>query len=149
MKSPRLFVLISIVALAGGCTTAPTPGSAPASQANAAGQPSIHREPLDRAPVPIFQARPIYPSALQKAGISGSAVVEFIVASDGSVVGAHAIKATRAEFGAAGVACVSRWRFKPGEKGGRKVNTRMDVPVYFDIRDGTPKLSVGNGPDKR
>jgi len=30
---------------------------------------------------------------------------------------------------------VSKWRFRPGKKGGRAVNTRMAVPIVFNITD--------------
>jgi hypothetical protein len=31
---------------------------------------------------------------------------------------------------------VTRWKFKPGRKGGRAVSTRMQVPIIFHVTDG-------------
>jgi len=33
------------------------------------------------------------------------------------------------------MAGVSRWRFRPGMRGGRRVNTRMSVPIIFRVSD--------------
>lgn len=38
-----------------------------------------------------------------------------------------------AKFAAAAVEAVSKWKFAPGEKGGQKVNTRMQIPIVFTL----------------
>lgn len=93
---------------------------------------------LEQPPVPTFQARPVYPMELRVAGITGNAIVGFIVDSHGKVRSAYAIRATHPEFGEAGVAAVSQWKFEPGRVGGRVVNTRMQVPLYFNIVPDAP-----------
>jgi periplasmic protein TonB len=86
---------------------------------------------LDRQPVPIFQPPPIPPSGLVQEGSSSTVWVEFIVLGDGSVSQAIARNTTDYRFNEAAVRGVSRWKFKPGFKNGRKVNTRMMVPIVF------------------
>lgn len=61
--------------------------------------------------------------------------VGFIVNSNGDVVEATALKSSQREFEAAAVQAVSKWKFKPGRKGGKAVNTRMQVPIVFSITD--------------
>jgi RNA polymerase sigma factor (sigma-70 family) len=39
------------------------------------------------------------------------------------------------EFEAAAVQAVSKWKFKPGMKGGRDVNTHLQVPVVFTVSE--------------
>ena len=90
---------------------------------------------LDQAPTPRFQSKPVYPFEMRRAGIEGQVLVGFIVDAKGSVREAYPIRSTHREFESAAVQAVSKWRFRPGKKGGRSVNTRMQVPIVFSITD--------------
>jgi protein TonB len=90
---------------------------------------------LDQQPSPRFQAKPVYPFEMRRAGITGQVVVAFIVDSRGNVREAYSLKSSHREFEQAAVQAVSKWRFRPGKKGGRAVNTRMNVPIVFNITD--------------
>ncbi|HRE08665.1 MAG TPA: TonB family protein [Opitutaceae bacterium] len=90
---------------------------------------------LDQVPSPRFQAKPVYPFEMRRAGITGDVLVGFIVDSNGDVREAYAIKSTQREFEAAAIQAVSKWKFRPGKKGGRAVNTRMQVPIVFSITE--------------
>lgn len=120
------------------------------------------RVKLDRQPTPKTQVRPSYPAELREAGISGEVMVGFIIDTKGEVRNASPIRGTPVEgqaltldnftvaaageakttanpdwaqgqLEAAAVAAVSQWKFEPGEKGGRAVNTRMQVPIVFTL----------------
>ena len=86
---------------------------------------------LDGIPVRIFQVRPVYPLDLHKRGVAGEAMVDFVIDVHGDVRNAFAVSATHRDFGAAAVDSVTQWKFHPGRKGGRDVNTRMRVPIVF------------------
>lgn len=88
---------------------------------------------LDQIPQPLFRPSPVYPYSMRKAGISGQVMVEFIVETTGTVSGAFAVSSTQRGFEQAAVEGVSRWRFRPGSKGGRTVRTRMEIPIIFDL----------------
>src|SRR4051812_14771624 len=90
---------------------------------------------LDQQPVAKFQARPQYPFEMRRAGIAGEVVVDFIVDSNGDVQNAYALKSSQREFEAAAIQAVSKWKFKPGRKGGRNVNTHMQVPIVFTLNE--------------
>lgn len=90
---------------------------------------------LDQAPTARFQAQPVYPFEMRRAGITGEVLVGFIVDSNGDVREAYAIRSTQREFEAAAVQAVSKWKFRPGKKGGRSVNTKMQVPIVFSITE--------------
>jgi protein TonB len=90
---------------------------------------------LDQTPVPRFQARPQYPFEMRRAGISGEVVVDFIVDTNGDVQNAYALRSSQREFEAAAVQAVSKWKFKPGRKGGRDVPTHMQVPIVFTLNE--------------
>jgi periplasmic protein TonB len=90
---------------------------------------------LDQQPVPKFQARPQYPFEMRRAGIAGDVVVDFIVDTNGDVQNAYALRSSQREFEAAAVQAVSKWKFKPGRKGGRDVPTHMQVPIVFTLNE--------------
>jgi RNA polymerase sigma factor (sigma-70 family) len=124
---------------------------------------------LDRLPVAKFQARPEYPAELRQAGMTGRAVVEFVVDANGEVQRVAAVPprdsadqvkltdfviqaagegkavidpaAAQRAFEEAAVAAVQKWKFNPGQKGGRAVGSRMQIPIVFSLnngRGGTP-----------
>jgi protein TonB len=90
---------------------------------------------LDQIPVAKFQAQPQYPFEMRRAGITGEVLVDFIVTSEGDVRNAYAAHSTQREFEASAVLAVSKWKFRPGKRGGRAVNTHMQVPVGFTLTD--------------
>ena len=90
---------------------------------------------LDKAPIPRYQAKPVYPFEMRRAGIAGDVLVDFIVDSNGEVKAAYAAKSSQHEFEAAAVSAVSKWKFAPGRKGGRAVNTHMQVPIVFTLNE--------------
>ena len=90
---------------------------------------------LDQIPQARFQSNPVYPFEMRRAGIEGNVLVGFIVDSKGNVREAYPIRSTHREFESAAVQAVSKWRFRPGKKGGRAVNTKMQIPIVFSITD--------------
>jgi len=105
------------------------------------GSPSIGRNigkifdpsQLDRVPAARTQMGPTYPYEMKRDGIEGEVTVCFIVDVNGEVLAPYAAASTRREFEAAAVLAVSKWKFTPGWKSGRAVNTRMLVPLVFRI----------------
>lgn len=88
---------------------------------------------VDRQPVARFRAGPQYPFEMRRAGISGEVIVEFIVDSQGNAANARAVKSSQKEFETAAVEAVGKWKFNPGAKAGRTVNTVMQVPIVFTL----------------
>lgn len=90
---------------------------------------------LDRIPEPIVQTPPIFPPSLKREVSHAVVRVEFIVNAEGRVVNPFVVESTHLGFNEAATAGVGRWKFKPGIRGGRKVSTRMQVPIIFRIGD--------------
>ena len=113
---------------------------------------------LDRAPAPRFQTPPQYPFELRNAGVEGDVVVDFIVDANGVVRNARAIRSSLKGdrvvknegsttingvdmpegarlLEAAAVEAVGKWKFNAGQKGGRDVNTHMQVPIVFTLSE--------------
>jgi protein TonB len=89
---------------------------------------------LDRVPEPLVQPSPVFPPSLKREVDQARVVVEFVVDTQGRVVDPMVVDTTHNGFDAAAVAGVARWKFRPGVRAGRNVNTRMQVPIIFRLR---------------
>jgi TonB family protein len=92
--------------------------------------PVVHTSTL---PVARFQARPMFPFELRRAGVSGEVKVGFVLDSTGVPRDLYVVSSTNKGFEAAAVRAVSTWRFKPGTVDGVPVYVRMIAPITFDI----------------
>ncbi|HUJ43638.1 MAG TPA: energy transducer TonB [Opitutaceae bacterium] len=90
---------------------------------------------LDQIPVARVQPQPIYPYEMRRAGITGEVNVGFIVDVNGDVHDAYVMNSTHREFEVPAVQAVSKWKFRPGRRNGRAVNTRMSVPIVFSFTE--------------
>jgi protein TonB len=89
--------------------------------------------PADSMPIPRFQAQPVYPLDMRTVDYTGTAVVEFIVDKSGTVIEAHSVRADSPSFAQAAVDAVKKWKFVPGIRHGVPVNTKMTVPIKFEL----------------
>ena len=90
---------------------------------------------LDRVPEPVVQQSPVFPPALKHETSYARVVVEFIVDTEGRVLQPTVVDCSFPGFEDAAAFGVSRWRFRPGMRAGRRVNTRMSVPIIFRLKD--------------
>ena len=88
---------------------------------------------LDHVPEPVVQPSPIFPQSMKREVSYARVVVEFIVDTDGRVHSPVVTDTTIVGFEDAAMSGVSRWRFRPGMRSGRRVNTRMSVPIIFRV----------------
>jgi protein TonB len=88
---------------------------------------------LDQIPTPTHQVAPVHPYKLQREGISGEVVVEFICDAKGNVRSARVVKSTNREFNESALTAIRLWKFTPGEKDGRRVRTKMRLPFGFTV----------------
>ena len=88
---------------------------------------------LDRVPQALVQPAPRFPYELTKLVSQAEVVVEFIVDTGGNVRDATIVSSTYRGFEQSTLDGVGKWRFRPGMKGGRKVNTRIRQPVRFSV----------------
>lgn len=91
---------------------------------------------LDRAPVVLSQPLPQYPPALRRTAATGAVLLSFVVDAEGTVRSPRVVESSRPEFCAPALQAVARWKFRPGRKDGRRVATRVEVPIAFALPDG-------------
>lgn len=88
---------------------------------------------VDEKPVPTKQISPNYPPRLKSMGVSGKVNLLIVVDSNGSVRNIKVEKSSHPDFDRPSIDALSRWKFKPGMKGGKAVNTRVRVPMVFSL----------------
>jgi protein TonB len=91
---------------------------------------------VDRAPQLAGRAlEPRYPAQLRDAGVQGRVVVQFVVDTLGraELGDLQILESPHALFDGAVRAALATYRFVPGEAGGRKVRTRVQIPFEFTL----------------
>ena len=88
---------------------------------------------LDEKPQATFRANPVYPFDMRRSGLKGEVLIEFIVDATGAVRDPFVVKSSNPGFDEAGIQAILKWRFKPGKKGGAAQNTRVRVPLTFNL----------------
>lgn len=133
--SSVVLLAFGVALLCGGCVTATAPELKPAAVEATATElgPVFDVARVDVKPAPRTRTGPAYPMAMRRAGVSGEAIVEFVVDTQGNVRNPFVLRATHFEFGQEAVATVSRWKFSPGKKDDQLVSTRMQVPIVFSM----------------
>lgn len=88
---------------------------------------------LTRPPKPVSRMRPEYPAELRATGIRGEITMSFIVDRDGSVRDVKTVSASHPGFEKAATEALEKWKFEPGQKDGKAVKTRLQIPIIFEI----------------
>jgi TonB family protein len=97
------------------------------------GQSLYAMKDLDEKPKAVYRAQPKYPAELKVLGMEGEALMCFVVGADGAVREVEIENATNEAFGVAAKKALEQWKFKPGQKDGVTVNTRIAQPFVFSI----------------
>jgi protein TonB len=90
---------------------------------------------LDRQPQAIVQTPPIFPPGLRREYPTCTVVVGFIISAKGEVLAPYIISAEVRRFEEAALSGVQKWKFRPGYRGGRPVNTRTQIAIHFRAVD--------------
>lgn len=88
---------------------------------------------LDRRPEPIVQTPPTFPYEFKKDVESARVQLGFIVTNKGDVIMVYVISSTHRGFERAALEGVAKWKFKPGLRNGKKVNTRVQQAIDFVV----------------
>jgi protein TonB len=89
---------------------------------------------VDQVPIATFQIPPDYPYHAKRQGTEGVVSIRFLVTREGTVSSFSVIKATpEGIFDEAARRSVLRWKFKPGVKDGKAVDTWVEMDIEFDL----------------
>lgn len=112
------------------------PAGAPGAESAGGGSP-VDAAATDRAPRIVGRTiEPRYPPALRDAGVEGRVVAQFIVDTLGraEMDDLLLVQASHALFAESVRKALEQFRFSPGELGGRKVRTKVQIPFEFTLR---------------
>jgi outer membrane biosynthesis protein TonB len=84
----------------------------------------------------IATTQPVFPRALRTIAKDGLAVIEYFIDPDGGVQLPRIVGASAPEFGSAAAHAVASWRFTPVKGKNKRVFTRTQTTVLFDLSDG-------------
>src|SRR5208282_6782219 len=85
------------------------------------------------APHTTYAPEPTYPNKERKARRSGTVIVGLVVGSDGLPHDITVSRPLSADFDAAAIAAVKKWKFSPATKDGNPVATAIKVEVSFHL----------------
>ena len=89
---------------------------------------------LDMQPHLVFSPLPNYPAQARRMRQEGTVRVRLVLDTEGRVLRSRVLPGKDAElFTQATLDAVRKWRFKPGERGGRPVLCEVEVPVVFTL----------------
>ena len=89
-----------------------------------------------KAPHKLLDVHPIYPAAMQQAGLEGVVPIDALIGLDGHVVSVRVISAqVHPEFARAAEQAVRQWVFSPTLLNGVPVEVEMTVSVKFSLED--------------
>jgi protein TonB len=118
-----------------GVRTGSSIGNGPPLLGGASGA-ALDEHLVDRAPRVLGRAiEPRYPAALRDAGVQGRVVVQFVVDTLGraELDELQVVESAHPQFVESVRAALARYRFSPGEAGGRRVRTRVQLPFDFAL----------------
>jgi TonB family protein len=89
----------------------------------------------NNAPKPALRhaVQPVYPEALAAAGEVGGAILELIIAADGTVAKVTVLRSSHPEFANAAFAAAQQWQFAPAQKDGVAVESRWRIAINFSV----------------
>jgi len=86
---------------------------------------------------------PVYPYALQRAGVRGAALVGFVIGADGRVVHSEVFSAATPEFGLAFQAAIEGFQFEPALRNGRPTKSMLTAEQHFPLPEGIEAEMLG------
>jgi len=89
-----------------------------------------------KVPTKVFNVAPVYPPALQEAGLEGVVKLDVLIGVDGIVESVRVVGAqVHPGFAAAAIAAVKQWKFTPTLLNGQPVEVEMTASISFGLTD--------------
>ncbi len=85
------------------------------------------------APAVLSQVEPEYSEEARKAKFSGTVVLSIVVDANGTPRDIHVVRPLGLGLDEKAIEAVSRWRFRPGMRGGHPVATQATIDVNFRL----------------
>ena len=89
---------------------------------------------LDQEPRLLYDTEPVLDGALRRRSAGQKVTAVFQVDKDGRVRNVKVLRSDDPAFDRAAVACIEKWKFEPGMRGGKPVAFRMRRTIRFPAR---------------
>jgi TonB family protein len=99
------------------------------------------KSPEDHPPEIVKAVRPVYPASMKLVGQEGVVVVRFVVDTKGLVKDPEIVSSSHPAFTDSALQAIQRFRFKPGVVKSSAVNSRMQIPIYYQLKVLANRLS--------
>lgn len=117
-----------------GLDTALSLPAAPGPAVPPTGSPAFALGQVDTVPRVLSRTKPEYPAEARRKGRTGTVLLGFVVEADGSVSRVRVVEADPpGVFDQHAIRAVRQWTFRPGQRGGSAVATRVRLPVHFRL----------------
>ncbi len=87
-------------------------------------------------PKVLSRVEPVFPYNMSAAGLAGNVTIGFVVDTEGRVRDTRIVRSNNPWFERPAIEALLKWKFEPAVVDGRKVNTRMQIPIQFVPRRG-------------
>lgn len=84
------------------------------------------------APVLIKVRRPVYPSKLNGTGVSGYAIIDYVIEADGRTTHVQVVEASNRYFAVSARSAVDAWKYRPAIVDGKPVALRAQQKFQFE-----------------
>jgi TonB family protein len=84
-------------------------------------------------PVPLRKVDPKYPPSLMQDKVEGEVILYAVIRKDGSVDSIQLVRGVDDQLDANAMEALSRWKFKPAERGGEPVELEAVVHIPFRV----------------
>jgi protein TonB len=90
---------------------------------------------MDSPPMPVTKIPPVYPRSLISKNVGGRVLVAATVDANGTVTDTSIRQSSgHAALDQAAIDAVSKWKFKPGVRSGRRATATCVVPFNFEVK---------------
>lgn len=101
----------------------------------AGGEDPFDAAAMDSPPMPVSKIPPVYPRSLLNNNVGGRVLVAATVDANGTVTGTSIRQSSgHAALDQAAIDAVSKWKFKPGVRNGRRAASTCVVPFNFEVK---------------
>ena len=107
--------------------------------------PPMAPVPTEQTPPRVIrrsQVPPTYPVAMKAGGVRGEVLLAFVVDREGVVRNPVVVRSNNPAFDQPAIEALLKWKFEPALVDGQAVNTRMSVPMVFNVNDGREAVTV-------
>jgi TonB family protein len=84
------------------------------------------------APILVKVRRPVYPNKLNGTGVSGYAIIDYVIEADGRTTHVQVVEASNRYFAVSARSAVDAWKYRPAFVDGKPVALRAQQKFQFD-----------------